>query len=318
MTLIIRGTASCEEPPGIIVAIPTFRRPASLLRLLHHLDRQTIAEPFAVVVADNDPVEKRGLEALRGERDRTYRFTVHAMLAERPGLASVRNTLLSAAMQIPSARLVAMIDDDEWPEPDWLDRLVSLQRSTKSDVVGGPVRAAFQSGASAEIAACRVFQPRCCESGPVDIVWATNNVLLTRQLIVAAGPDWFDAEYGLSGGEDSDFFVRHHMQGRRFAWCAEAIVHEDVPRSRANLRWILKRAFRIGTTNAHIQRRRQYLGRGRGLVMAVATGKLLYAVAGAPLRALACGSRADALYDIAEACGMLCGAFGLRFREYAR
>ena len=306
------------DQPRLIVAIPTYRRPDSLLRLLQRLDLQTTSLPFAVIVADNDAAGQQGIGALQAMDSGQLGFPVHAVVAETPGLAGVRNTLLATALQFPSAELIAMIDDDEWPEVQWLESLVAVQHATGADVVGGPVLPVFEERADETIAMCRLFQHRNCDSGPVDIVWATNNVLLKKSFITAAGPGWFDESYGLSGGEDSDFFIKHHMLGRRFAWCAEAIVYEDVPPHRASLHWIVRRAFRIGNTNAHIQRRRRYRGRGPAKVLVLAVGKLVAAVAGAPLRAAARRSRVNALYELAEACGMLCGACGLRFHEYAR
>jgi len=56
---------------------------------------------------------------------------------------------------------------------------------------------------------------------------------------------WFDPQFALSGGEDQDFFVRLSKAGKRFAWSDEARAHGDVPDTRANLGWLLRRAYSV-------------------------------------------------------------------------
>ena len=315
----ISGPAIANPPPpSVIVAIPTFRRPERLRYLLEALNRQSTNRRIGILVADNDADKRQGQMVVNRLVPGTFRFPIHAIVVERRGLASIRNALLAEALQSPSVRHVAMIDDDEWPDPDWIESLVSMQEQTAADIVGGPVYAAFETRTSASLAACRLFRPYKNPGGPIDIVWATNNVLLTRACLDGTRNDWFDECYGLSGGEDTDYFVRQRMRGRRFAWAPAAIVHESIPSSRTRYLWVLRRAFRIGTTNANIQRRRGFRGRTTASVVTIAAAKLVTALAGLPIRALLVRGRADALCDLAEAGGMLLGSFGYRFDEYSK
>lgn len=316
--MIAISDTTLRPAPHTIVCIPTFRRPHDLLNLLNHLNCQTSPLPFSVVVADNDSASQQGLLAIRRLRHEQLRFSLHGIIADKPGLSSVRNTLLIEALKFSSAKLIAMIDDDEWPEPQWLERLIAIQTQTSADIVGGPVHSVFERSAPPAVLACRLFRSRTSQSGRVDIVWGTNNVLFTRAFIAAHAPSWFEDAYGLTGGEDADFFIKHYMLGRRFAWCAEAAVHEHVPPSRARFIWIAKRAFRVGSTNAQIQRRRRFRGRTSPAVVGIAVSKLAAAILGTPFRVIYSAWRADALCDLAEACGMLYGAFGFQIREYAR
>jgi cellulose synthase/poly-beta-1,6-N-acetylglucosamine synthase-like glycosyltransferase len=210
-----------------------------------------------------------------------------------------------------------MIDDDEWPEPQWISQLLAMQQETGASIVGGPVFPVFEAGAPAAVRASRLFRPAREQDGSIGIVWGTNNVLIARECLEAAGPLWFDARYALSGGEDVDFFIRQQAAGRRFAWSSRAIVHEAVPQSRASIGWLLRRSFRIGNTNGRIQNDLRFRGRGPAAVMAVALGKLAVATIRWPLRVLRRSSRADAFCDIAEAGGMLLGVIGYRYEEYA-
>ena len=301
----------------VIVAIPTYRRPARLRVLIESL--RSIERPcsVAVLVADNDAQHREGLAVIREMSGGSADLPVRGILVMERGLASVRNALMATALRDTSATHVAMIDDDEWPEPQWLSALLEMQHRTSADIVGGPVVSAFDAPASPAVQASRFFKPSRLPDGRIDIVWGTNNVLITRACLEAAGPHWFDSRYGLSGGEDVDFFIRQLSAGRSFAWASHAVVQEAVPQSRARFGWLLKRAFRVGNTNGLIQADRRFRGRGTAAVTGVAAAKLLLAMGRLPVGVLRASSRADACCDIAEAGGMLLGAAGYRFEEYA-
>jgi succinoglycan biosynthesis protein ExoM len=301
----------------VVIAIPTFRRPARLRVLLEALKSLERPCSVAVLVADNDAIGREGLAVVRELANEPAEFPLRSILVAERGLASVRNALFAEALRDASATHVAMIDDDEWPEPGWLSALLDMQRRTGADIVGGPVLSAFEAPAPAAIRACRYFKPSRRPDGRIDIVWGTGNVLITRGCLESAGPDWFDGRYGMSGGEDVDFFIRQLAAGRCFAWASHAVIHEAVPQSRARFGWLLWRAFRVGNTNGRIQADRRFRGRGTAAVTGVALAKLLLAMGRLPVGVLRTSSRADSFCDLAEAGGMLLGAAGIRVEEYA-
>ena len=62
----------------------------------------------------------------------------------------------------------------------------------------------------------------------------------------------FDVSYGISGGEDSDFFHRLAAAGLNAVWCDEAEVHEHVQPHRVRIGWLVRRAFAGGHSYARI------------------------------------------------------------------
>jgi hypothetical protein len=56
----------------------------------------------------------------------------------------------------------------------------------------------------------------------------------------------------MSGGEDRDFFVRLKARGAKFAWANEAVAFDLVPESRANLTWVLQRAYSVGSSDMRV------------------------------------------------------------------
>ena len=124
--------------PEVIIAIPTFRRPTSLARLLGALEKLQMDSRVLVVVADNDAEGHAGYDFCRSICAH-YRWPLDPIIAEERGIAQVRNALVQRALGYPGARFVAMLDDDEWPSPQWLDQLLRVQAESGADVVEGSV-----------------------------------------------------------------------------------------------------------------------------------------------------------------------------------
>ncbi len=121
----------------VCIAIPTYRRPMLLDRLLTGIATLNVPPDTAVeiVVVDNDPLESA--RALVAARTTAFRFPLAYEPVAEPGLSSVRNFALTYANG--RCALLAMIDDDEAPQPQWLAELLRVREATGADAVVGPV-----------------------------------------------------------------------------------------------------------------------------------------------------------------------------------
>src|SRR5262245_25149839 len=114
----------------VVVAIPTLDRPDSVQRCVNSvLAGATPPDTtVTVLVVDNgSAVPARSI------------LPSAVIVLEEPdrGLANVRNRILDYA-EADGADLLAMIDDDETCDPQWLVELVDAYRQTGADVVTGP------------------------------------------------------------------------------------------------------------------------------------------------------------------------------------
>jgi succinoglycan biosynthesis protein ExoM len=227
----------------VVIAIPTFRRPRNLQRLLEAVAALDTGADIAVLVADNDADGQEGLK-LCARLAPNYRWPLRAVIAPERGIAQVRNTLVREALTDTNIRFIAMIDDDEWPDPRWIDNFLGVQRATGADVLQGSILFGDKSGAThGDIRRA---------SGPVAMLQGAGNLLLSAHRLAAMTPPWFDPAFALTGGEDRDFFLRLEAEGARFAWADDARAYGDVPDSRANLGWALKRAYSIGNSDMRV------------------------------------------------------------------
>ena len=252
------------------IAIPTFKRPGELRHLLETLARLVQRQDVMVLVADNDGTAAEGAAVAEGLLRDGYPLPLSVLRVTEPGLCSVRNAICDAAMADPAMRFIAMIDDDEWPQPGWLDALLACQAQVGADVVAGPVDFHFTGKPPRWAGQTLVFRPEQRAWGATGMLWASNNLLVSRRALEMLARPWFDPRINRSGGEDLDFLARLRESGARFGWAPEARVSEWVPPERARLRWVLRRMWRIGFTET-LARRKRRPGRGAQVALLVRT-----------------------------------------------
>lgn len=231
----------------IAVCICTYKRPAELARLLKAIEKQKTDGRFmfSVVVADND--EARSGEAAVEEARRAMSTTVKYCAEPAKGIARARNAVMAHAIGDDVAPdYFALIDDDEFPEPDWLLNLLTACREYGVDGVLGPVKRYLAEGAPEWLKRTRLYD-RVVHPTGMPVVWRgarTGNVLLKRDVI---GRDETPFRVEFTAGEDQDFFRRKIEEGRRFVWAAEAVVYEELPPARWKRMYFVRKALLHGS-----------------------------------------------------------------------
>jgi succinoglycan biosynthesis protein ExoM len=300
----------------VAICIATYRRPHGLERLLLALDRLEFrdAAPRAsqVIVVDNDP--DRTAEAVCRRLVPRLRWPLRYEHEPRRGISQARNRLLAAALE-QDAQVIAFLDDDEVPEPRWLDEALRGMRELGADAVAGPVVSRFESPAPPWVARGGFFEIRRHPTGTRLSYAGTGNLLL-RSEAVRRMERRFDESLGLVGGEDTEFLLRFTGSGSSLVWVDEALVHEWQPPSRVCARWILQREFRRAHTWSHCER----MVRPGLRTTCLRTLKGFSRIAeGLALLALSFRGRhaqIRALHTIAKGVGNLAGVAGLQYREY--
>lgn len=261
----ISGSAMGAVSAAVVdVCVCTFQR-STLWQTMQSLAAQRGAPPFRVIVADND--ETPSARDMAGRARTDLGLDVHYLHAPARNISIARNACLEAA----TAGLVAFIDDDEIAPVGWLAALNASMQAQGLDIVFGPVRAQYSQGTPKWVVRgdFHSFGPVVRPNGQIETGYSSN-VLFRR---AAIGELRFDPRLGRTGGEDTLFFSRLNAAGARLGYCPEAAVYEPTPLARANLRWLVRRAFRSGQTHARVLRDR---GEGRLSMVALATAKAAY------------------------------------------
>ena len=301
----------------VTVAIPTFRRPRGLERLLYALAKLDTSASVNVLVADNDAERHEGFDLCAGMRARNYRWPLRALVVAERGIAQVRNALVETALADGGMQFLAMLDDDEWPEPQWLDSLLAEQARTHADAVQGSVLFNFEHKPDAWATSFDGMSDIRHPSGPVEMLHGAGNLLIVRAMLEALPRPWFDAAFALTGGEDRDFFMRLKKNGARFAWSDEAVAGSFVPATRTSLKWALSRAYSIGNSDMRVFLKYGPSARARaGEFVRIAAALLLSPILFVIL-AFSANRRAEALRHLFRAAGKATALLGLQYNEYS-
>jgi GT2 family glycosyltransferase len=238
---------------GIVVCIPSFRRPQHLRLTLDSLAQQRTDLRFAVVVVENDAVRRESVPVAI-EFFWTGNIPGLCIVEPRQGNCHAINAAFETALAtFPAATKLLMIDDDEIASPEWLQRMVDAAEATGADLVGGPVQPNFDDDMKRGLRRHPAFRPAYDQSGPVPIIYGCGNCLITRQVFETLVDPAFDLKFNFLGGGDTDFFVRCRQAEMKFHWAADAVITETVPHSRTNPGWLVVRGLRIGAINYHIE-----------------------------------------------------------------
>jgi len=243
----------------IVLAVCTYRRPDGIVRLLRAVaELKPMPEDHAldVLVIDNDTAAE-GRDAVNAIAA-SLPFPVQAVhAAEQAGLSAARNRAAEHALS-SNPHLIAFLDDDEWPQPGWLNALLRVQRENDSDAVGGPTRPVFPAHADDEQRANPYYgADMALPDGAACQLQAGGNVLVRAASLAALGATPFDPAFAESGSEDLAFFTALADAGARMHWAVDAIVNESVPDERLAPGWMRQRVINIANSRVRVMQRFQ-------------------------------------------------------------
>ena len=294
---------------GVVIAIPTCKRPKSLARLLDAITRLETEVGISVLVVDNDAERHQGFD-LCADLAASYRWPLRAVIEEKRGIAHARNRLVAEALS-GDAQFLAMIDDDEWPQADWIEEFLRVRRETGASLLQGSILFVREGQGPKPVPDIRHA------TGPVDMPQGAGNLLIHRSVLEAMAAPWFDPDFALTGGEDLEFFMRLKQAGCRFAWADEARAFGDVAASRDDLSWVLRRAYSNGSSDMRVLIKHRP---GPGLILregAKIAGSLLLSGFLALILGPSPNHRRGPLTKFCRAAGKLTAMMGARYNEYA-
>ena len=302
------------EGPSVAVCALTFRRPAGLQRLLEGLAALRFdgsGPRLRVVIIDNDPAGsgRATCDAFRTQ----FPWPLEYHIETRRGIAFARNAALNHAR---SADWIAFIDDDEKPDPNWLNELFRVQQAEQADVTAGPVIPEFAADAPDWLREGGFFDRRRYLTGQRLGHAFTNNVLFRSSLLEELQLR-FNERWALMGCEDRAFFQTIGMAGHRIIWANDAVVREQIPPERANAAWLVQRHYRVGNSTSFVERDLRGAWRAWPVQLAKSMVWLLIGLGRGLLWPFAgMTGRVRARQALAYGAGLLTGLLGRPYEEY--
>lgn len=197
----------------ISVVIPTYRRPRLLVNCLEALSRQTLSEPFEVIVVSDgpDPLTEETVKQWLAER---LEINVTFLAApQKKGPAAARNIGWRAA----KSPLIAFTDDDCVPAPNWLEVLCRAHQGQPHGAVAGRIRVPTSAHPTD-------FEWNTAQLEVAEFV--TANCCCTKKALLATGG--FDERFQMAWREDSDLHFKLIKLGIPIGRVAQAEVLHPV------------------------------------------------------------------------------------------
>jgi GT2 family glycosyltransferase len=238
----------------LTLVVCTHDRPDDLERCLASLTALT--DDVAVVVVDSasDPPCRDLVERFSGA------LCVRYLHESEPGLSRARNRGLAEA----DTELIAFIDDDAMPQPDWARRIAEPFADPEIACVGGACLASFR-GARPRWLSERLLQfagitriGNEARDAKSSSEWPFGaNICFRRSSLLDVGG--FDPALGRTGasllsGEESAVIARLVAAGFRIRLEPKAVVAHTVSEARLESRYYWRRLWWSGITRARANR----------------------------------------------------------------
>jgi succinoglycan biosynthesis protein ExoM len=222
----------------------------SLVQLLRSLEAMHWPRKKLQVIVADDSANDAARHLIEDAGPWRLPIDVHAVGARN--IATARNTCLDHVQ----TDFAAFVDDDEWVHPEWLAKLHKTAITYNADAVFGAVDAIYSPTTPPWLKKVGLFRKRPGATGEKVTMGATCNTLV-RVETVRRLQLRFDEAFGRTGGEDTDFFHRLSAAGGTLVACSDAVVYEQVPVERLQIRHLRQRYTRGGYTYARVMLARQ-------------------------------------------------------------
>ena len=300
----------------IMVAIPTFRRPQGLERLLKSIECQSFQGTLHVVVADNDAEKKEGLEVVARLNSTGFPLKIESISTPERGISQVRNALSEFFCFRSDAAFLAMIDDDQVVDIHWAARRYDMAQATQADCIASAVLPIFEGEPPNWVRKAKIYQRDTKTNGRVPIIYSTNGIMLSARTFKIMGSKPFDNHFKNVGGGDWDFFLRCRVAGLNFARARESVAFEVYPESRQSVRWAVLRSFRNGQAYTKLRLRHEHFAKVLCAELTIFLGGTLLGISKLAIFWPFKASRVDALCLVARQMGRVAAPFSTGYREY--
>ena len=238
---------------SVVVCTYTARRWDWLSAGVSALQGQTLVPHEILVVVDHEPaLLERVVRELPG--------TTALASAGPPGLAGSRNTGAQAA----TGSVVAFIDDDALPEPDWLERLAEPYEDPGLTAVGGGIVPSWSTERPAWFPPEFDWVVGCTYRGLPEARATVRNLIGANMSFRSEVFEHLEFFPGLGhahgrslGGEETDFCIRlvEALPESRIVYEPAARVRHHVPPDRARFAYFVQRCYSEGVSKGVLARR---------------------------------------------------------------
>ncbi len=208
----MRNQTHIDNKPVVSVIIPFKDNHDEVIEIQKSLIDQTYpAEKFETLFIDNGSEKNIDLNQFNGfqfKRLKESKYTNSPYSARNRGIEAARG------------EIIAFIDANSFPEPDWLDKGVTEMEQNKADLIAGDVRFTYEKKATAAMVADSMTSIQMENTVLNRGVAYTANLFVKKEVFERIGL----FEEGTRSGGDVRFTRRASDQGFQLLFCKDAVV----------------------------------------------------------------------------------------------
>ena len=237
----------------LLICICTYNRNLSLLRCLKSINNLYVVSniKIEIIIVDN-AIEYSSFKLVK-KLKKSFKYKIIHLHEKRRGIVYSRNRFLSKVKKI-NPQFICFFDDDCVVDRFWLKNVFHIIKSSNAKIVTGPQLPLKKNylNKSNIINYSQFFQKKY-KSNIQKVNWAASNNVFLEYDIIEKHKLIFDKTLNKFGvGEDQLFFSKLNNYGYKIYWSKSVRVFENIHEHRLNLRWLIRRSFRLGVLGHYI------------------------------------------------------------------
>ncbi len=237
----------------LVICITTYNRNLSLIKCLESINNLYVVPnvKIKIIVVDNSigRVSFKPVKKLK----KSFKYKIIHLHEKRKGIVYARNKFLGKVKKI-NPRFICFFDDDCVVNRFWLKNVFKIIKSTNAEIVTGPQLPLKRNYLNkSNIINYSWFFEKKYKSNIQKVNWAASNNVFLEYDIIKKHKLIFDKTLNKFGvGEDQLFFSKLNNYGHKIYWSKSVRVFENIHEHRLNLRWLIRRSFRLGVLGHYI------------------------------------------------------------------
>jgi len=237
----------------LVICICTYNRNLSLIRCLRSINKIYLVSniKIKIIVVDNS-YEYSSLKSVQ-KLKKSLKYKIIQIHEKKRGVVYARNKCLREVKKI-NPKFICFFDDDCVVDRFWLKNVFKIIKLTNAEIATGPQLTLNKKyfNSSKSINYSQFFEKQYKENLK-RVSWAASNNVFLKYNIIKKHRIFFDKALNKFGiGEDQLFFLKLNSYGHKIYWSKTIKVFEDIHGHRLNLRWLIRRSFRLGVLGHYI------------------------------------------------------------------
>ena len=237
----------------LVICICTYNRNPSLVKCLKSINNLLVNKKVKVkiVIVDNS-INYSSFKTVK-KLKKSFKYKIIQLHEKRRGIVYARNRCLSEAKKI-NPKFISFIDDDCIVDHFWLKNIFKAIKLTNAEIVTGPQLALRKNSLNySNLINYSQFFEKTYKNNIQRVNWAASNNVFLEYNIVKKHRSVFDKTLNKFGiGEDQLFFSKLNSYGHIIYWSKAVKVFENIHVHRLNLKWLIRRSFRLGVLGHYI------------------------------------------------------------------